>query len=219
MYLVLGLNVLMILQLQLISSAKAKGPPGPNPCQTCGCVPGTPGIPGTHGTPGNPGTPGNHGLPGPTGPTGVTGPAGNPGPPGPPGMSNWKQCAWKDVNSDLDTGKISECSFIKKNSNTHLRVVYQGNMRVISAGTCSRWYITFNGAECSMPIDTAVYSGGAWNIIRTATIEGYCPNIFRGTVNVALNVGLCAAGYKQGNAYTGWNSVSRIIVQEVEPPQ
>jgi len=112
-----------------------------------------------------------------------------------------------------------ECSFIKKNSNTHLRVVYQGNMRVISAGTCSRWYITFNGAECSMPIDTAVYSGGAWNIIRTATIEGYCPNIFRGTVNVALNVGLCAAGYKQGNAYTGWNSVSRIIVQEVEPPQ
>ena len=70
-----------------------------------------------------------------------------------------------------------------------------------------------------MPIDTVVYSESAWNIIRTATIEGYCPNIFRGTVNVALNVGPCARGSKQGNAYTGWNSVSRIIVQEVEPPQ
>ena len=69
-----------------------------------------------------------------------------------------------------------------------------------------------------MPIDTAVYSGGAWNIFRAATIEDYCQGISRGTVKVALNVGFCA-GYKRGNAYTSWNSVSRIIVQEVDPPQ
>ena len=69
-----------------------------------------------------------------------------------------------------------------------------------------------------MPIDTAVYSGGAWNIIRTATIEGYCSGISKGSVNVALNVGPCD-GYNPGNAYTGWNSVSRIIVEEVDPPQ
>lgn len=69
-----------------------------------------------------------------------------------------------------------------------------------------------------MPIDTLNYSGGAWNIIRAATIEGYCPGISRGTVKVALNVGACA-NVKRGNAYTGWNSVSRIIVEEVEPPQ
>ena len=106
------------------------------------------------------------------------------------------------------------------NSNTHLRVVYQGNMRVISADTCSRWFLTFNGAECSMPIDTAVYSGGGWNIFRTATIEGYCSGISKGSVNIALNVGPCSRySNKRGNAYTGWNSVSRIIVEEVEPPQ
>lgn len=29
------------------------------------------------------------------------------GPPGSPGTSNWKQCAWRNVNSDLDSGKIS----------------------------------------------------------------------------------------------------------------
>lgn len=80
------------------------------PCDTCGCVPGTPGIPGSHGTPGNPGIPGNHGLPGPIGKTGLTGKKGEPGipgPPGSPGLSNWKQCAWKNVNSDQDNGKIS----------------------------------------------------------------------------------------------------------------
>ncbi|KAL9974776.1 hypothetical protein ACROYT_G011859 [Oculina patagonica] len=231
-YLVLCLNFLVILQLQLISGAIAvtpKGPPGQNPsqCVASGCVPGTPGIPGSQGTPGNPGipgNPGNHGMPGPKGDRGeigFKGSVGSPGimgPPGSPGTSNWKQCAWKNVNSDLDNGKISECSFVKKNSNTHLRVVYQGNMRVYTANTCNRWFFTFNGAECSMPIDTAVYSGGAWNIIRAATIEGYCPGISRSTVKVALNVGSCA-GYTRGNAYTGWNSVSRIIVEEVDPPQ
>lgn len=92
-------------------------------------------------------------------------------------------------------------------------------MRVITSTTCNRWFFTFNGAECSMPIDTAVYSGGAWNIIRTATIEGYCSGISKGAVNVALNVGPCGDGYKLGDAYTGWNSVSRIIVEEVEPSQ
>lgn len=72
-----------------------------------------------------------------------------------------------------------------------------------------------------MPIDTAVYSDDAWNIIRTATIEGFCSGITKGTVNVALNVGACGGGYynRRGDAYTGWNSVSRIIVEEVYPPQ
>lgn len=43
-------------------------------------------------------------------------------------------------------------------------------MRVMSARTYNRWFFTVNGVECSMPIDTAVYYGGAWNIIRAATI-------------------------------------------------
>ncbi|KAL9974775.1 hypothetical protein ACROYT_G011858 [Oculina patagonica] len=228
-YLVLCLNFLVILQLQFISSAiamKPKGPSGQNPsqCETCGCIPGNPGIPGSHGTPGNPGNPGNHGLQGPKGDKGevgykvARGEPGFTGVPGHSGTSNWKQCAWKNVNSDLDNGKISECSFVKKNSNTHLRVVYQGNMRILTGGTCNRWFFTFNGAECSMPIDTAVFSGESANIIRTASIEGYCPGISRGRVKVALNVGSCPS-IRRGNAYTSWNSVSRIIVEEVDPPQ
>ena len=68
-----------------------------------------------------------------------------------------------------------------------------------------------------MPIDAAVYSGGAWSIIRAATIVGYCSGVPKGHVIVGLNEGSCA-GYKQGDAFTGWNSVSRIIVEEVETP-
>lgn len=89
-------------------------------------------------------------------------------------------------------------------------------MRVMSARTCNRWFFIVNGVECSMPIDTAVYYGGAWNIIRAATI-GLLLRGPKGPCNSRLNVGSCA-GYKQADAFTGWNSVSRIIVEEVETP-
>jgi len=81
-------------------------------------MPGSPGTPGNPGTPGTPGTPGNNGLPGPIGKTGLTGEKGEPGIQGPPGqlgLSNWRQCAWRNVNSDLDKGKISvsgDCLFL-----------------------------------------------------------------------------------------------------------
>ena len=89
-------------------------------------------------------------------------------------------------------------------------------MRVMSARTCNRWFFIVNGVEWSMPIDTAVYYGGAWNIIRAATI-GLLLRGPKGPCNSRLNVGSCA-GYKQADAFTGWNSVSRIILEEVETP-
>lgn len=86
-------------------------------------------------------------------------------------------------------------------------------MRVMSARTCNRWFFTVNGVEFSMPIDTAVYYGGAWNIIRAATI-GLLLRGPKGPCNSRAKL----AGYKQADTFTGWNSVSRIIVEEVETP-
>ena len=48
--------------------------------------------------------------------------------------------------------------------------------------------------------------------------EGYCENLARGTVSVELWVGKCPRE-SLGNAYTGWNSVSRIMIEEVPPSQ
>ena len=49
-------------------------------------------------------------------------------------------------------------------------------------------------------------------------MEGICDKIHKGTVRVGFWVGN-SAGYKSADAYTGWNSVSRIYVEEVPPPQ
>ena len=92
-----------------------------------------------------------------------------------------------------------------------------------SDDACCRWYIKFNGNECSgpLPIESVLYTDwerGILDIYRHHSFEGYCENLPRGTVSVELWVGKCS-GYSLGNAYTGWNSVSRIMVEEVPPSQ
>ena len=54
---------------------------------------------------------------------------------------------------------------------------------------------------------------------KHSQIGGYCEGIGTGTVRVGLVVGDCP-GYKSGSdAYTGYNSVARIIIEEVAKPQ
>ena len=99
-------------------------------------------------------------------------------------------------------------------------------MRVDGTGPkCNRWYFKFNGNECSGPmtIEAVVYnfwpSGNNPSLLRHRPFEGYCENIPQGAVRVELWVGKCGGGTSLGNAYTGWNSVSRIMIEEVSRPQ
>lgn len=119
---------------------------------------------------------------------------------------------------------FQECSFNKLYINTTLKVSYQGNIREYSHAKCNRWYFKFNGNECSgpMPIDSVLRnfwsSGSPSGIFRPHFFEGFCENLPQGTVRVELWVGKCAR-FPLGEAYTGWNSVSRIMIEEVPPPQ
>ncbi|XP_031563570.1 collagen triple helix repeat-containing protein 1-like isoform X2 [Actinia tenebrosa] len=139
---------------------------------------------------------------------------------------NWKQCVWKSANDGRDNGEVHECLFYKQRADSYLRVAYQGNIRVFCGnGCCKRWFFTFNKVECSTPapIDAVVYqhltpAGPSANIHRSATQEGYCGGIGKGIVRVGFSVGNCA-GHGDADAYTSWNSVSRIVIEEVDPPQ
>ncbi|XP_078343483.1 uncharacterized protein LOC144629152 isoform X2 [Oculina patagonica] len=203
------------------------------------------GIPGKSGPRGPEGTKGEKGGKGEVGPVGAkgskgyqgsTGIRGNTGPRGSKGskgdaanidlrqLANWKQCAWTE-GTDTDNGKIKECSFNKLHSNTALKVSYQGTIRVYSSNSaCNRWYLKFNGNECSGPlaIDSLTYinfKGELPNVHRNHFFEGYCENLARGTVTVELWVGKCSGFSTAGDALTGWNSVSRIMIEEVPPSQ
>jgi len=119
---------------------------------------------------------------------------------------------------------FQDCSFNKLQSDTAIKVSFQGIMRVSgSFSKCNRWFFKFNGNECSGPmtIEAVVYNSwpsGNPNLLHHRSFEGYCEKIPQGTVRVELWVGQCP-GNTLGDAETGWNSVSRIMIEEVSRPQ
>ena len=120
---------------------------------------------------------------------------------------------------------FKDCLFNKLQSDTAIKVSFQGIMRVHGPGNCNRWFFKFNGNECSGPltIEAVVYNGwpssaGNPNLHHHRSFEGYCENVPQGTVRVELWVGSCPSG-TLGDAYTGWKSVSRIMIEEAPRPQ
>ena len=72
-----------------------------------------------------------------------------------------------------------------------------------------------------MTIEAVVRNGwpsGSPNLLHYRSFEGYCENIPQGRVTAELWVGKCL-GVTPGSAYTGWNSVSRIMIEEVSRAQ
>jgi len=70
-----------------------------------------------------------------------------------------------------------------------------------------------------MPIDGVIINRvSGTEPIRVRHIEGYCQNIPKGVVRVGINVGNYA-GQGNADAHSDWNSVSRIVIEEVPTPQ
>ena len=85
--------------------------------------------------------------------------------------------------------------------------------------------MTFNGVECSpVPIDAVEYINGnidlSVNRLQSRTITGVCKIKTNGLpIVVGFNIGKCNGSDGGGDAYTGWNSATRIHIEEVNPPQ
>ena len=95
---------------------------------------------------------------------------------------------------------FQDCAFNKLQSNSALRVSFQGNTYVYGDAKCNRWYFKFKGNECSGPmtIEAVAYnywSSGNPELLHHRSFEGYCENISQGAVRVELWVGKCS-GYQ-----------------------
>ena len=108
---------------------------------------------------------------------------------------------------------------MKKRSGSSLMVTLTTNVWIHAcANCCKRWFITFDGQECSpFPIDQVHYRGATTNGEHIPLgLKGLCKINKTGTVKVGLNIGNCK-GHGDAKGYTGWNSVSRIVIEEVQP--
>lgn len=190
------------------------------------------------GEKGDPGTTGERGPQGPTGlqgPPGPQGRSGNPGAQGPQGakgksgvqgLVSWNQCSWANLNTGLDYGLIVECQINKTRDETWLRLTWNGNMRLTNCAICCmRWYFTIDGNECSEPgpVDSVIFLETDLHILRQSHITGVCrmagdQNITSGVRRIQFSVMDCPGfGGFIYDAYTGWNSVSRIVLEEILP--
>ena len=126
----------------------------------------------------------------------------------------------RHTSSNSITLCFQDCVFTKLAYDTALKVEYNGDFRIAYClDYCKRWYFTFDGAECKGPlaIDGLVHiyrnqSKTDSNIHKTTYIGGYCQGISAGTVRVGINVGDCVGKKSGSDAYTGWNSVTRIML-------
>ncbi|XP_009858298.2 collagen triple helix repeat-containing protein 1-like isoform X1 [Ciona intestinalis] len=170
--------------------------------------PGVPGIPGSHGIPGIPGMKGEDGECDCTGKV---------------IQFSTKQCSWNDYNFAMNLGPIQSCTFNKVLSSTALKVEWHGSTRIKCLDQnpcCNRWYFTFDGSECRdpQPIEGLVYvddGNATLNIHRHMSVVGLCMGLNQGLVDVGFAIGSCDGGYVRGYTRTGWNSASRIIIQEI----
>ncbi|XP_066936544.1 collagen triple helix repeat-containing protein 1-like [Clytia hemisphaerica] len=191
---------------------------------------GIDGFCGKHGINGTNGIDGKDGRNGKDGKDGRNGKDGKNGRDGRDGKDitrkrNWKECAWDNISDGRDNGLIKTCSFSKSEQSTYLYVQVSSNMRIVNCDACcKRWFITFDGKECTpVAIDGVVYmykgKGSRYkNLHRPRVIAGHCKINKSGRVNVGFNVGNCRS-YPPGDAHTGWNSATRIHIYEMEPPQ
>ncbi|XP_061805352.1 collagen triple helix repeat-containing protein 1-like isoform X1 [Nerophis lumbriciformis] len=218
------LLVCLLLPVYGVEKVRSRGyRKDPDADQYGSCMQGPAGTPGRDGNPGGNGIPGTPGIPGRDGLKGEKGECiseifEQPWKP------NYKQCAWNSLNYGIDLGKIADCTFTKLRTDSALRVLFSGSLRLkCKNACCQRWYFTFNGAECMapLPIESIIYLdqgspelNSTINIHRTSSVEGLCEGVKAGLVDVAVWVGTCA-DYPRGDASTGWNSVSRVIIEEL----
>ena len=71
------------------------------------------------------------------------------------------------------------CDFVNKRDDTVLRVVWNGDLRLVgngrSTGCVRRWFFTINGKECNDPmtIDTQIYTREAGYVVHRPAYGGH----------------------------------------------
>jgi len=139
---------------------------------------------------------------------------------------NWKECAWANFGSSKQNGEIKSCYFNKKSKSSHLKVIVSSDMSLEDCSKCcKRWFVKFNGQECSpVPIDVVVfmrYGMGNYykSLHRPRVLRGTCKIEIKGLIDVSFNIGKCPHYGRNANGNTGWISSTRIYIEEMNEPQ
>eukprot|EP00050_Salpingoeca_kvevrii_P006241 m.288214 g.288214 ORF g.288214 m.288214 type:complete len:477 (-) comp11930_c0_seq1:195-1625(-) len=136
----------------------------------------------------------------------------------------YKACPLGILDLQTDSGEIATCTFAKKYDNSVLKITWRGGIRLIcpSPFNCGqRWWFTVNGQECGDHIDGVLHENGPDDYHRVSSLTGFCPvledgsTLAAGTHTIKFHTGHLSGPV--GDAYTGWQSTSTIIIEEYPP--
>ncbi len=148
---------------------------------------------------------------------------------------NWAQYVYTENTTESNTTSLYSSTFSKRTDNSALKISWEGNAALLNCSDCcTRWFIAIDGEECSSPgpIDGAIRqdlsdsSIGTFDLYRPISVAGICRGtnsstpLVGGDHVISLGVGACAPtedgdDIPTSDVVTGYNSVSRIIVEEL----
>jgi len=125
---------------------------------------------------------------------------------------------WQNLNNGADATTALPISVrhTKLERNSKLRVTFSSNLRTNGGGgSCCRWGLRVNGRQCTpQPVNGNVYISPGGNYHQHRTINGICTGVPEGDVTVVPWVERCP-GYGNHDCYTGWQSMTSLIVEEI----
>eukprot|EP00049_Salpingoeca_infusionum_P017796 m.354392 g.354392 ORF g.354392 m.354392 type:complete len:259 (-) comp17007_c0_seq1:1548-2324(-) len=139
---------------------------------------------------------------------------------GQPMLRNAHECYWYALNDGRDQGTVVTCPFTKKFNDTVLRLSWLGSARAICNGCEKGYRININDDLCYAPvdIDSSLHESSGQDNHRMLHLTGFCVQSRHGPITQGSHI-LSLYTYGSGDGYAGWDSSSRIIIEEVPGAQ
>lgn len=133
---------------------------------------------------------------------------------------NRQYWSWRQTISTNSQTVLKSFTYFKRSKTSSLHVVYTFVGKIQGEHRCARWFIMFNGTECTRPgrIEHTSYQGQllygdtVWHI--PSVCDGTCHGLPMGTVEVGILVTVCDMHPNMAVSCTGWNAKQSLMVEE-----
>ena len=127
----------------------------------------------------------------------------------------YKQYTWYRPDNEIDNGQILSVTFVKKQQNTGLRLLFSSNIREAHKVVYAKWYFKIDGEECKVPktIEILLFSDRDNLLHIPAVLLGTCTatsagQIGKGRHSISVHV-------KGSSALSGHFSTSFLEIKEI----
>lgn len=135
-------------------------------------------------------------------------------------MIGYKECRHSGANNADSVRTVMSCQYRKQRSDTKLVISHNAVMRHINGN--SIWQLLVDNQQCRGPgnqgdgnLQIRMHGSNGANQHFPAYVKGMC---HRTTAQARLNAGVHTVSFRQtyvsGDSYWGWDSTSRIMVEE-----